>query len=113
LTEPSGDKQPKVVLVFRSERMTGKSSALADEVRQLLGLAEGLEEYKIVFSPGRGKPDELAINSRSIMQVMAALATFVEVPPEDIAAGAATPVPDTKLWAKPLLQVFSGAAPNA
>jgi hypothetical protein len=97
--QESGDKQPKVVLLFRSERMTSKSSALADEARHLLGLAEGLEEYKIVFSPGKGKPDELAINSRSIMQIMSALATFVEIPPGDIAAGAATPVPDTKQWA--------------
>lgn len=106
--EESGDKQPKVVLFFRPERMTSKSLALAAEVRHLLGLTEDLNEYKIIFSPGRGKPDELAINSRSVMQMMAALATFVEIPPEDIAAGAATPAPDTKLWAKPLLQVFSG-----
>jgi hypothetical protein len=110
--EESGDKQPKVVLFFRPERMTSESLALAVEVRQLLGLAEDLNEYKIIFSPGRGKPDELAINSRSVMQMMSALATFVEVPPEDIAAGAATPVPDTTLWgSKPLLQVSSGSAP--
>jgi hypothetical protein len=109
--EESGDKQPKVVLFFHPERMTSETLASTVEVRQLLGLAEDFNEYTIVFSPGRGKPDELAINSRSVMQMMAALATFVEIPPEDIAAGAATPAPDTKLWAKPLLQVFSGTAP--
>jgi len=100
-----------VVLFFRPERMRSDSLPLIAEVRQLLGLAADRNEYRIVFSPVRGTPEELAVNSRSIMQMMSALATFVEIPPEDIAAGAATPVPDTKRWAKPLLRVPSGAAP--
>ena len=109
--EETPDKQLKVVFFFRPERMASDSLPLIAEVRQLLGLAADRNEYRIVFSPVRGTPEELAINSRSIMQMMAALATFVEIPPEDIAAGAATPVPDMKRWAKPLLRVSSGAAP--
>jgi hypothetical protein len=109
--EETADKQSKVILFFRPERMRSDSLPLIAEARQLLGLAADRNEYRIVFSPVRGTPEELAVNSRSIMQMMSALATFVEIPPEDIAAGAATPAPDIKRWAKPLLRVPSGAAP--
>jgi hypothetical protein len=109
--EETADKQAKVVFFFRPERMTSNTLPLIAEVRQLLGLAEDRNEYRVIFSQVRGTPEELAIYSRSIMQMMAALATFVEIPPEDIAAGAATPAPDLKEWAKPLLRVPSGTAP--
>ena len=109
--EETGDKQAKVFLFFRPERLTSNTLPLLAEVRQLLGLAADRNEYRIVFSPVRGTPEQLAITSRSVMQMMSALATFVEIPPEDIATGAATPAPDAKRWAKPLLRVASGAAP--
>jgi hypothetical protein len=45
------------------------------------------------------------------MQMMAGLATFVEVPEADVKDGAATPVPDAKQWTQPLLRVRSGVSP--
>ncbi len=78
--EQKTDKQQEVIFLFHPERLKREGLDHVSEVKKLLGLAEDQNQFKVVFSPVRGQPDELAMNSRSIMQMMAALATFVEVP---------------------------------
>ncbi len=109
--QEAADKRRDVLLLFHPERLTKEGLDQVSELKKLLGLAEDKNEFKVISSPVRGQPDELAVNSRSIMQMMAALATFVEIPEADIAEGAATPAPSTTQWAQPLLRVRSGAAP--
>jgi len=110
--QEGADKQT-VTFVFRAESVTGEVLRQIDEVKDLLGLAKDLNQFKIVFSPVRTRPDEIAVNSRSMLQMMSALATFVDVPAKDVAEGRATPVPDMTLWAEPLLRVSSAnAAPD-
>jgi hypothetical protein len=106
----AADKKQEVILLFHADRLTQEGVEQVAELKKVLRLAEDRDEFRIVFSPVRGQPEELAVNSRSVMQMMAALATFVEIPEADIAVGAATPAPDTTQWAQPLLRVFSGAS---
>ena len=104
------DKRQDVIFLFHPGRLKREGLEQVSEVKTLLGLAKDKNEFKIVFSPISGQPDELAVNSRSILQMMAALATFVQIPGQDIADGAATPAPEPTQWAQPLLRVFSGPA---
>jgi hypothetical protein len=108
--QETADKRQDVIFLFHPERLSSDGLEQVSQVKRLLRLAEEKNEYRIVFSPVAGQSDELAVNSRSIMQMMAALATFVDVPEQDIAAGAATPAPAPTQWAQPLLRVSSGAA---
>ena len=108
---PTADKKQEVIFLFHPERLTSEGLEQVSEVKKLVRLAGDKNEFRVVFSPVRGQPDELAVNSRSIMQMMGALATFVEIPEADIAAGAATPAPDVREWPQPLLHVWSGASP--
>jgi hypothetical protein len=110
--EPT-DKQQTLTFVFRPEALTEEELRQIDEVKGLLALAKDRNQYRIVFSPVPTKPDELAVNSRSILEMMAALSTFVDVPEKDIAEGRATPVPDLTGREEHLLRVSSGAAPPA
>ena len=79
-------------------------------MKDLLGLARDRNQFRIVFSPVRTRPEELAVNSRSMLQMMGALATFVDVPDHDVAEGRATRAPNTREWPYPLLRVSAGAA---
>jgi hypothetical protein len=110
--EDTNDKQQTVTFLFRPESLTAETIQQIAEVKDLLGLAKNLNQFKIAFSPVRGRPDELSVSSRSMMQMMSALATFVEVPETDVTEGRATPVPVTTQWAHPLLRVSSSAAPR-
>ncbi|HLB23703.1 MAG TPA: hypothetical protein VJP07_06390 [Dehalococcoidia bacterium] len=109
--EDTADKQQTVTFLFRREALTEEAIREIAEVKDLPSLARDRDQFKLVFSPVRTRPDELAVNSRSMLQMMGALATFVDVPERDVAEGRATRAPDTRQWLHPLLRVSAGAAP--
>jgi len=64
--------------------------AIASEIRtvqRLLGLDPKAKEYRVAYGAIPGENMDIAIISRSMMQVLTDYASYVEVPPEDIAQG--------------------------
>src|SRR5262249_544136 len=49
------------------------------------------QKFMLAFSPVRGTDEELTVNSRSMLQVMQAFASYVDVPEADLAAQRAVP----------------------
>lgn len=84
-------KGDTAVLFFRRDDVTSDSAAKADEIRRLLGLPPDGQKFTLLYSPMRGEPHELAVTSRSMLQILQAFASYVEVPPEQLAAGVAAP----------------------
>ncbi len=68
--EDSTDKQQTVTFLFRPEALTEEAIREVAEVKDLLGLARDRDQFKIVFSPVRTRPNEPAVNSRSMLQIM-------------------------------------------
>jgi hypothetical protein len=68
------------VLFFRRDNVTPAIAEKMAEVRRLLGLPEGQERFVLAYSPVRGAEGELAVNSRSLLQIMGAFASYMEVP---------------------------------
>lgn len=94
--EMPGKDEPVCVTVFPRPRGDPEIEAAAGEVKALLGLDPEQDRFVVVRGDVRGPPGHLTMQTRSMMQVMAALATYIDVPPEDIADGralAAPPVP--------------------
>jgi hypothetical protein len=77
-------KGSTAVLFFRNADAPAEVRAKADEVRRLLHLPPDGERFVINYSPMRGAPDELAVNSRSMMQILMAFASYVEVPAQHL-----------------------------
>lgn len=69
---------------FRNENLPADVVAKAAEIRRLLHLPAEGQEFTLVFSPVRGAKNELAVNSRSMLQVMGAFASYVDAPKEHI-----------------------------
>lgn len=65
--------------------------AIADSraVRSMLGLSPILEKFNVYYGGYSGKPDEIAMMPRSMLQIMLELAAGVEVPQVDAAEGRA------------------------
>ena len=61
------------------------------ELRTLLGLRPGLREFKVRYGLIAKDDTEIAMLTRSMLQIMIALATQVEVPDEDVASGRTVP----------------------
>jgi hypothetical protein len=68
------------VVFFRRDDMPADIAAKGAEVRRLLKLAPDQQRFVLTYSPVRGADTELAVNSRSMLQILTAFASYVDVP---------------------------------
>jgi hypothetical protein len=84
-------KDEIAVAVFRAEDLPPSTLDKSAELRRLLHLPAGQARFPVVTSPGRGPAGELAMQPRSLLQVLLGVGAFVEVPPEHLARQWAIP----------------------
>ena len=60
------------------------------EVRRLLGVPPGSRELEVVYGGAPTRPGEVAVLTRSVLQVLYELGAQIDVPEEDVRRGAAT-----------------------
>jgi hypothetical protein len=104
-TTTGPDKEKGIVLVLRQESVPEEILAKGREIRRLLKLPETGDRFNLVYSPLPAGPDELAVGSRSLLQMMMALATYVEVPKDDVEQRRTVPMPEISTQVQPLLKV--------
>jgi uncharacterized protein YceK len=73
------------VVFFRRTDVSPEIAAKSAEIRRLLKLPPDADRLTLTYSPARGAGNELTVNSRSMLQIMGALASYVDVPDEHIA----------------------------
>jgi hypothetical protein len=84
-------KGSTAVLLFRRNDLAADVQAKSAEIRRLLKLPADQQRFVLAYSPMRGAEDELAVNSRSILQILQAFASFVEVPEQHLLEKRAAP----------------------
>jgi hypothetical protein len=84
-------KKMNAVMFFRGDDVPGDIAAKAAEIRRLLKLPPEGQKYTLTYSPVRGAEGELAVNSRSMLQIMGAFASYIEVPEAHLNDHSATP----------------------
>jgi len=84
-------KGSTAVVFFRRGDLTPEIEQKSAEIRRLLKLPPGPEKFALSYSPVRGGDDELTVNSRSMLQIMAAFASYLDVPAEHLKAHVAVP----------------------
>jgi hypothetical protein len=81
------------------------------EIRRLLKLSPDQERFVLTYSPKRGADDELAVNSRSMLQIMQTFASHLEVPEAHLKDHSAWPSIETASTAqdlRPGVRIHSG-----
>ncbi len=89
--EEDREKGQHAIVLLPRDGAPPEVVAIATELRGLLGLSAGTERLHLRYSPMRGGPEDLHVNSRSMLQILQAFASYVDVPDEDVRAGRATP----------------------
>jgi hypothetical protein len=84
-------KGQTAVLFFQREDISPETAEKSAEIRRLLKLPADGTKFTLIYSPSRGAPGELAVNSRSLLQIMGAFASYVDVPAPDLLSHSATP----------------------
>jgi hypothetical protein len=79
------------VIALRSKDIAPDVLADIMELRRLLHLNPDAAELKLVAAPLPSSDTEIAVQTRSMMQLLATMAAQVEVPPEDLANHRAIP----------------------
>jgi hypothetical protein len=89
--EKDKTSESTAVFFFQADDISPEFKAQSDELRRLLRLPQGQSRFNLVYSPMRGQPGELAVNSRSMLQILFAVSSEVAVPEADVANGSALP----------------------
>ncbi len=89
--EEDKDKGSLAVVFFRREDLTPDILEKAAEVKRLLKLPADSQRLVLAYSPVRGAEGELAVNSRSMLQIMMAYASYLDVPEEHLKDHSAIP----------------------
>ncbi|MEY4388268.1 MAG: hypothetical protein RLY20_3551 [Verrucomicrobiota bacterium] len=89
--EQDAKKQQTSIVTFRSENISEQTLADIRELRQLLHLNPDAKELKLVFGGTASNDRELAILTRSLLNIMNTMAAQVDVPAEHVTSGRATP----------------------
>jgi hypothetical protein len=89
--EEDGAKGSTGVVFFRRDDLPADIAAKAAEVRRLLKLAPEGQRFELTYSPVRGADTELAVNSRSMLQILTAFASYVDVPAAHLEDRSAVP----------------------
>jgi hypothetical protein len=89
--EEDAKKQRISLLTFQREDVDPETQADMAELRRLLHLDPNATAFNLAYGATAANDKELAVQTRSIIQLMAILAADVEVPAEDLAEHAAAP----------------------
>jgi hypothetical protein len=86
-------KQPgtRTILFFRRTELSEQEQREIDEVRQLLGLDPDATEFELVFGPTPASRREIAVQTRSLVQILMEVGGQVSVPAAHLAEGRAAP----------------------
>src|SRR5262245_29842534 len=88
-------KQPatRTIMFFRRAELTERERREIDEVRQLLNLDPDASEFELAFGPTPASNREIAVQTRSLVQILVEVGGQVSVPAPHLAEGRATPRP--------------------
>jgi hypothetical protein len=88
------DKHTTNIISLHSTNMPQETRDDITELRALLGLDQQASEFQLVYGTTASNNHELAVQTRSLLHIMADMAAHAQVPPEDVRDGRATPGAD-------------------
>jgi hypothetical protein len=108
------DAAESSVMIFRPGTTSPELEAKRREIAEILGLDPSPAEIKVFYGGYSGRKDEIAMLTRSMLQIMLELGFLADVPASDIADGRAAPnesTPAPENAGKIPLRIASGDSP--
>src|SRR5262249_17454923 len=108
-TDKETGKRYLLVMFFTKDippDIEGERQAL----RKILHLNPQRMDFQIVYGPDTDRDDVIAIQTRSAMQILGVLSTFIAVPEEHVRDGLAFPAPPPTPGLPPIISIASGSS---
>ena len=85
--EKSEDEREATVFTFQQKDISPELESARNSVKRILGLAPDLREFKVVYGSVARNDKEIAILSRSMLEIIVELASYVDVPEKHLREG--------------------------
>jgi hypothetical protein len=82
---------PSSLVVVRQREVPDEIAAKGKELRELLGLDAGAEEFSLAFGAVARDGNEIAVVTRSVLHILISMGMGVDVPEKDVEEGRVTP----------------------
>ena len=79
------DEKTATAMTFRKKRIDPEIIDEIDEVKELLGLSPEQKSYNVVYAAIPADDNEIAILTRSMMDILSELASYIDVPQSHLA----------------------------
>ena len=104
-------KKKKTVVFFFRKKISDKIAGDVNIVRQILGLSPDVQEIRVTYGAFAADDREIAMLTRSMLQIMIELASYIDVPAKDVEEGRVAAFVDENVPdAPPLIRIHSGAS---
>jgi hypothetical protein len=95
-----------IIFVLNKEGLSESTRQKALRVSEIIGLEPSLDRYRVMYAPFKTNSATLAIQTRSVIQMLGAMAGFIDVPAEHVSF--TTPGHDISTVSKRPFRVQSG-----
>jgi hypothetical protein len=75
----SGDQ---VIFTLNKLGLSESTMEKSRRAGEIIGLQADREQYRVIYAPFKTDPDTLTIQTRSVLQMLGAMAGFIDIPPE-------------------------------
>jgi len=107
--KPMGDKQ--ALIIFFRNKLSDEIDKDINTVQQILGLNPDAKGIRVAYGAFAADDQEIAMLTRSMLQIMIELASYIDVPAKDIDEGRVAKFSDKNATdMPPLIRIHSGAS---
>jgi hypothetical protein len=94
-------KRERLVMFFTKGELTPEIQAERETIRKLLHLDPNRLDFLVTFGPDTDRDDVVAVQTRSAMQILNSVTSYISLPEEHVRDGRAFPVPAVPPHAPP------------
>jgi len=113
--EAGKDEMEATVFTFRQHNIDPGIESKISTVKRLLGLDPGRPEFRIIYGSAPRDNSEMAVLSRSILEIIVELASYIDVPEAHVSEGRSYPMlldqMDVSAEFGPLIEIHSQTDP--
>jgi len=104
----NGAGKPATLFTFHANHLEDSTRQDISELRTLLRLDAQAQEFQLTYGLPSQNPQEIAVQSRSLLNVLTMFGQHVEIPAQDIADGRATAGRETDQPTASVVRILSG-----
>jgi hypothetical protein len=103
-------KRDRLVMFFTKVPLPPEVEQARQGLRKILRLNPERLDFHIVYGPDTERDDTLAVQTRSAMQILSVVSSFITIPEEHVRDGIAFPAPPLAPGLPPYIAIKSGPA---